>query len=70
MEKLLKDCLSREGPHTGAEEGAAKTMCEELTAISIPHSPEVQWRGKETEKIRSKVEPVKKRGVDEKCFKI
>jgi len=50
VEKLVEDCLPREGPHAGAgeeceEEGAAETTCDELTTTPIPRSP-VPLRGK------------------------
>lgn len=42
MEQFVKDCLSREGPYTGAskehqEEIGAERKCYDLTATSIPH---------------------------------
>ncbi|GAB0203377.1 zinc finger and BTB domain-containing protein 5 [Grus japonensis] len=41
LEKFVEDCLLWVGLHigVGAEEGAAETMCDELTATPIPHPP-------------------------------
>jgi len=50
------------------EEGAAEVTCDELTITTIPcpHAP-LRARRK---KNRSEVEPRKKGGVGERCFKI
>ncbi|KAM9590862.1 uncharacterized protein ACIBXB_005912 [Morphnus guianensis] len=50
FKKFMEDCLLWEGPHAGAgeeceEEGAAETMCDELTATPIP-CPPVPLRGR------------------------
>ncbi|KAK4832415.1 hypothetical protein QYF61_023094 [Mycteria americana] len=45
------------------EEGAAETMCDELTTAPIPHSP-VPLVGEEVDKIWSKVKLGKKKGVE------
>jgi len=44
LEKFMKDCLAWEGSHTGAgegceKEGAAETVCYELTAAPLPCHP-------------------------------
>lgn len=44
-------------------------MWGELTSISFPHHPGL-LRREEVEKIWNEVEPGKKRGVGESCFKI
>jgi len=49
------------------EEGVAETTCDELTAVPFP-CPPVPLLGEEVEKIGSKVEPRKNRGVGEKVF--
>jgi len=46
LEKTLEDSLPWEGPHVGAGkervgEGAAKTMCDEVTSTLISHPPAV-----------------------------
>jgi len=46
----MEDCLPWVGPHAGAgaeceEEGAAETMCDELTTTPIPRPPApLGWR--------------------------
>lgn len=60
----MEDCLPWERPHTGAgvegeesspeEEGEAKTMCDELTAIAFS-IPLCQW-GRQGRQIESEVE--------------
>jgi len=50
------------------EEGAAETTCDELTITPIPRPPALL--GGRRERNRSEVEPGKKRGVGERCFKI
>ena len=49
------------------EEGAAETMCDELTTTPIPCSL-CHWGGGGRE-IRSKAEPGKKGGVGGRCFR-
>jgi len=49
LDKFVENCLPWEGPHTGAgeecedfspkEEGAAETVCDELTVTLIPRPP-------------------------------
>ena len=56
-----------EGLSPSEEEGAAETMCDELTATPIPYSPAHCWGGGGRE-IGSEVEPRGEKGG--KCFKI
>ena len=51
-----------------AEEGAAQTTCDELTAAPNPHAP-AALAGRR-ERNGSEVEPGKKGGVGGRCFKI
>jgi len=44
-------------------------MCDKLTTTTIPHSPAL-LKGKEVEKIRSKIKPRKKGRVKVRCFTI
>ena len=65
LEQFVEDCLPWVGPHAGAgeeheEEGAAETMCDELTTTPVPHPPAPLGGGRE---IGSEVEPRKKGGV-------
>lgn len=50
------------------EEGAAETHDDDMTTAPIPHPPALLRGGRK--EIRSEVEPRKKGGVREKCFKI
>ena len=50
------------------EEGAAETMCDELTTAPLPHPP-VPLGGRR-KRNGSAVEPGKKRGVGGRCFKV
>lgn len=47
------------GPHTGAEEEGAAKICDELTAISIPH-PGYATGGEEIREFGNEVEPEKR----------
>jgi len=51
------------------EEEALAETSDELTVNPIPHSPAL-LRGEELQKMRNEVEPGKKGGVGERCFKI
>jgi len=69
----VEDCLLWEGPHVGAgaeceEEGVAETKCDYLTATPIPRPP-APLRGRR-QRNGIEVEPGKKGGVGERCFKI
>jgi len=50
-------------------EGAAETTCYELTTTPISHPP-APLAGGGGREIRSEVEPGKKGGVGERCFKM
>ena len=49
------------------EEGAAETMCDELTTTPIPHPPVLLW-GEEVEKSGVKLSPGRREGWGEGVF--
>jgi len=66
-DNIFKKGQSVRSPAPEAE-GAAETMCDELTATPIPWPP--QLLGGRRERNGSEAEPRKKGGVGGRCFKI
>jgi len=71
LDKNMKDCLPREGSHTGEkeqyeEDEEAETTCNELTTTPIPLP--LYHSGGGSGEVRSEDEPRKKGKMEGRCF--